>query len=424
MLRSFCRSVFCLGLLLLTNRAYPQELTYKALPSDSSSPSNSAAIEPIRTSFQLPSFAGIYSPDGTFKKASSRAFHTRNQYAQSLNSSYASGTRPAPEFMDLHSIEHVVQNFEPPAHATEQLKSHSIAGNLRDGIVTFAYGREWVLMSPTRVTTDSRERLIIADPSRGAVHVLEPKAKNSFRIAAGPKLRLHSPAGVAVDNNDNIYVADSDRGTVLVFNPDGYYLRTIGQFSGESMFQAPDAIAIDRTFGHLYVIDKPMSELFILDLSGRLLRRVGGPRDKSEKLRFERPVDVAVGTDRIVVLDAGSRIHVLGLYGEPIASFPVPNPNGDRSVVKNGVALDSAGNIYLTNPLDSTVEILAPDGRFLGVLGHPGADKEGFSTPSGIWIDAADRMYVADTANRRVQLFQLNNSQTGSAQTDSPTGEN
>lgn len=317
--------------------------------------------------------------------------------------------------MDLHSIEYVVQNFEPPAHATERVKGHSIAGNLRDSIVTFAYGREWVLASPTRVTTDSRERVIIADPNRAAVHVLEPKGKNSFRIAGGPQLRLRAPASVAVDKDDRIYVADSERGVVLVFNPEGYYLRTIGQYSGESMFQAPSAIAIDRQLGHLYVIDAPMREVLILDLSGRLLTRVGGPRDKSGKVRFDNPVDVAVCAGKLVVLDGGSRIHVLGLYGEPLTSFPVPNLNEGRQVMKNGLALDSVGNIYLTNPLDSTVEILSPDGGLLGVLGHPGTDDVGFNRPVGVWVDRQDRLFVADTANRRVQMFQTNPSQLSSA---------
>jgi DNA-binding beta-propeller fold protein YncE len=377
-----------------------------------------AGLAVSRPNFQLPAFTGVYAPDGTFKRLAKpgKAIYGKHAGSYLSNSPYASGIRPAPAFMDLHSIESVVQNFESPAHATEPVKAHSVAGNLRDSIVTFAYGREWVLVSPTRVTTDSRERLIIADPKRAAVHVLEPKNKNSFRIAGGPQLRLRAPASVAVDKDDRIYVADSERGVVLVFSPDGYYLRTIGLFSGESMFQAPTAIAIDPQLGHLYVIDAPMRQLFILDLSGRLLNRVGGPRDRSGKVRFDNPVDVAVCAGKIVVLDGGSRIHVLGLYGEPLASFPVPNLNDRRHVMKNGLALDSAGNIYLTNPLDSTVEILSPDGSLLGVLGHPGADDVGFNRPFGIWVDRQDRLFVADTDNRRVQMFQVTNPQLSSIQ--------
>ncbi len=422
MLRSFCRLVVLGCLLLLISRpVHPQELANRAFPTDGNSSSELLCSTSVRPEFHMPIFAGSYVPDGTFKSPSKagRGNHRRTQYSRWMNSPYASGTRPAPDFMDLHSIEYVVQNFEPPAHATERVKGHSIAGNLRDNIVTFAYGREWVLKSPTRVTTDSHERLIIADPDRNAVHVLEPKGKNSFRIAGGPKLRLRSPASVAVDNEDNIYVGDSDQGLVLVFNPEGHYLRTIGQFSGESLFQSPGAIAIDRQRGRLYVIDVPMREVFILDLSGRLLGRIGGPRDKTGTVHFENPIDVAFTADRIVVLDAGSRIQILGINGEPLASVSVPNLTGSRHVKKNGLGLDSVGNMYLSNPLDSTVEILAPDGRLLGVLGHPGFDEEGFNGPSGIWIDTTDRMYVADTANRRIQIYQLNKPQLSSVGTGS-----
>jgi sugar lactone lactonase YvrE len=84
--------------------------------------------------------------------------------------------------------------------------------------------------------------------------------------------------------------------------------------------------------------------------------------------------------------------------------------------MKNGLALDSAGNIYLTNPLDSTVEILSPDGSLLGVLGHPGTDDGGFNRPFGIWVDRQDRLFVADTDNRRVQMFQVTNPQLSSIQ--------
>ncbi len=421
MLRSFYRLALwqvCFCVLLLAN-ASPQELANHALPVETAAASTSPSTSALTTSvslpqtFQAPAFTGSYAPDGTFKRApkGGKSLRGKNAGFRPVNSPYAANVRPAPEFMDLHSIEHVVQNYEPPAHATEQVKGHSFAGNLRDNIVTLAYGREWVLMSPTRVTTDSRQRLIIADPEKVAVHVLEPKAKGSFRIAGGPRLRLRAPSSVAVDKDDNIYVGDLNRGVVLVFNPEGNYLRTIGQFAGESMFQAPAAIAIDRRIGRLYVLDKPMRELFVLDLSGRLIDRIGGPRDKSGQVRFEDPTHVAAGTDRIVVLDAGARIRVLRSNGTPLATFPVPNPSGAHEVYKNGLALDSAGNIYLSNPIDSTVEVLTPDGQLLGTLGHPGADDDCFSGPSGLWIDASDRMYVADTANRRVQTFQLNSSQ-------------
>ncbi|MDT8067452.1 MAG: 6-bladed beta-propeller [Terriglobia bacterium] len=315
--------------------------------------------------------------------------------------------------MDLHSIEDVVENFEPPGHASRRLRAHTFFGNLRDDLVTLAYGREWVLRSPTMVTTDSRGRLIIADPQQHAVHVLEPKGRSSFRIAGGPQLRLRAPSSVAVDAEDNIYVADSQKGLVLVFDPQGYYVRSIGMIADESMFQYPEAIAVDRKLKRIYVLDAPMHELVILDLSGRLIRRIGGLRDKNS--RFVNPLQIAVGENRFFVLEnSGSRILVFSPDGDVLGGFPIPNQENSPQVHATAIALDAAGNIYLSNPVGSRVEILTSDGKPLGILGQAGINAGDFSSPAGLCIDSAGRLYVADTLNRRVQMFKLSSLESGS----------
>lgn len=43
----------------------------------------------------------------------------------------------------------------------------------------------------------------------------------------------------------------------------------------------------------------------------------------------------------------------------------------------------------------------------MATFGQDGSRLGEFSAPSGLWVDANNRLYVADTANVRVQLFQL-----------------
>jgi hypothetical protein len=43
----------------------------------------------------------------------------------------------------------------------------------------------------------------------------------------------------------------------------------------------------------------------------------------------------------------------------------------------------------------------------VGVFGRPGSKTGEFSRPLGLWADARDRIYVADSNNRRIQLFQF-----------------
>ncbi len=40
------------------------------------------------------------------------------------------------------------------------------------------------------------------------------------------------------------------------------------------------------------------------------------------------------------------------------------------------------------------------------VVGGPGGGSGEFNMPSGIWIDKTDKIYVADTMNGRIQIFQ------------------
>jgi hypothetical protein len=46
------------------------------------------------------------------------------------------------------------------------------------------------------------------------------------------------------------------------------------------------------------------------------------------------------------------------------------------------------------------------NGRMLMAFGSPGYGYGNFWLPSGIFIDSNDRIYVSDTYNKRVQVFQ------------------
>lgn len=408
LLRSFCRLLlWCIFLIpLCSTSAHTQTFNLSAIRDAAKVPAAESAV-----ALPEPLFIGMYAPDGIFWTAakSARAPHGDNGSGGGFTSPYASSVRPVPDYMNLHSIEDIVFNFEPPARTVQRIKTHSWLGTLRDGIVTFAYGREWILVSPTSVTTDSRLRVIIADPHQNSVHVLEPKARNSFRIAGGPHMRLREPTSVAVDAEDNIYVGDRVRGVILVFSPQGVYLRSLGELAGESLFQDPTSIAIDRKKGRLYVLDSPMRELIVLDLEGHVLKRVGGRRKVANGVEFENPSQIALGTDKVAVLDSwGSRVLVLNTDCQLVNSITVRKPGRPQEGRQTGLAVDSAGNLYVSNPVTSTVDFFGADGRPLGILGHAGGSFDGFSNPGGIWIDSSNRMFVADTSHRRVQMFQVN----------------
>jgi hypothetical protein len=96
----------------------------------------------------------------------------------------------------------------------------------------------------------------------------------------------------------------------------------------------------------------------------------------------------------------------------------------------HGIALDSAGNLYVTDMDNNRVQKLRPNGNFLSKFGSFGAGAGQFDHPRGIAIDEQDRVYVADTGNNRIQRFspsgafqlQWGSPGSGAGQFSTPTG--
>jgi DNA-binding beta-propeller fold protein YncE len=310
-----------------------------------------------------------------------------------------------PPFVDLHSSETVVEDLAPPMHPRKAMRGKSVLASLRDSIITAAFGHELVLLSPTQVTSDSHHRLIIADPLEPAVHVLD--GANSFRIQGGAAHRLRYPSGIAVDSHDNIYVADTTLGIVLVYNPDGQFLRDIGDFHGESMFQHPTGIAIDRASNRLYVLDSPLNEIVVLDLSGKTLKRIGGIHSRNTNVKLDLPTAIAVANGFIAVLDThNSRMQVLDLNGNFQSEFAIRPVHLPPLATNVGIAFDSQGNIYASHPETSTVRIYKQSGELIGTIRGTSLPNAKLTAPSGVWVDAFGQVFVADPRRATIQVFQ------------------
>jgi len=374
-------------------------------------PSLAHASPPTSGCCGLPTYLGAYLPDGKFR-ANSRS--SKQEVSLAPVYSPQEGIRPAelPGFVNLHPVERVVEDYQPPARATKPAQRRFFLSGLRDDLLTLVYGREQALVAPQRLTVDSRGRVIVSDPGLGAVHVLD--GKNSFRIVAGANRRLHMPIGVAVDRDDNIYVTDSDRGLVVVFDRNGSFLRDIGRVGNESFFHEPTAIAIDRHSDRMYVLDSGREALFVIDLQGNILQRVGRSRGlpigrfskPSCPLDLSRPTELALGNDRIAVLDKGnSRVRVLNLQCEILTEFNLTVPSNRQPARQIGLGMDSAGNVYVSNTRDSAVSVY--DERGHHVTSFKYGAKEELTGPSPLWLDSADRIYIADTDHRQIRVFQM-----------------
>jgi len=258
------------------------------------------------------------------------------------------------------------------------------------------------LQDPSAITTDSKHRIFVTDIRAGLVHVFDFANSTFSRLRGREALRL--PSGFSADRDGNVYVSDSALQTVLVYDSSGKFIRPLKKMKGgESYFDGVRGIAVDPRTGRIYVCDKFRHMVFALDQKGRILGRYGKRFGGDGPGEFRSPMQVVARAGEIVVLDSGNyRVQILDASGRFVKAFRVPDiQNG------SGLAMDDAGNIYVSDPQLNHVQVFSHDGRLLYTFCETGTGAGEFNGVSSLWVDSGYCLYAADTNNKRVQLFDL-----------------
>lgn len=255
-----------------------------------------------------------------------------------------------------------------------------------------------------KVAVDSGLRVLITEPRTRTVHILDFANRKYSRIDVAKGDRMTSPYAIAVDANDNIYVTDLARGWIAVYSMDGRFKKFLGKLKkDEGLFDRPQSIAIDRTTGRIYVADTTRNFVIILDLNGKVLAEVGKRGGGSGPAEFMEPVEVAIYKGEVFVLDRRNhRIQVLDLDGHFRRQFQL---GGSGVGEATGMAFDTHGRLYV--PAFNWVEVFNGEGHKLFRFGQRGEKPGEFATPRGLCTDSKDRVYVTDSGNHRIQVFQV-----------------
>jgi hypothetical protein len=67
--------------------------------------------------------------------------------------------------------------------------------------------------------------------------------------------------------------------------------------------------------------------------------------------------------------------------------------------------VDSEGDLYVVDGLWGAIQVFNRQAELLYYFGRRGTAAGQFQLPAGLFIDRNDRIYVADSLNRRVQVY-------------------
>jgi hypothetical protein len=254
------------------------------------------------------------------------------------------------------------------------------------------------------------------------VVVLAGDGVPGVRGGRADRARFSDPFGVVSDPDGTVYVADAgDAQCIRRISPDGSVSTLAGGALGysdgvgeQARFQTPSGLAIDAS-GALYVADTGNNMIRRIAPDGAVSTIAGGLdagfRDApGSQARFNGPMGVAAGrAGRIIVADSyndriraihpdGTVVTIAGT-GEPGA---VDGPALDaRFDTPSGVAVDAAGNIYVADTGNGAVRQISPAG-VVSTIGPP--PPFGLLRPIGIAVSSDGLVYVTDDRGRVVEI--------------------
>jgi hypothetical protein len=251
---------------------------------------------------------------------------------------------------------------------------------------------------------------------------------------AGAAAGFSGPHGMAVDQAGSVYVADTRNATIRKITAAGDVTTLAGSsgrgsadgVAGAARFDDPAGVAVDSA-GTIYVADSDNNSLRRISAAGivtTLAGRVGvfGSEDGTgADAQFTFPSGVAVDSAGLLyVTDVGNAtIRVVTPTGAVTTLAGVGGMQGStngtgpaaRFVLPHGVTIDGAGNVYVADQEDHTIRKVTATGVVTALAGSAGAlgsnDGTGasarFNTPSGAAVDSAGNIYVADTNNHTIR---------------------
>jgi len=279
---------------------------------------------------------------------------------------------------------------------------------------------------PIGVAVDSSHAIYVSDSGNQTVRKVTPDgvvttvaglAGNAGSTdASGSAARFYYPSGIALDASGTLYVSDSWNHALRKVVPGGLVSTWAGlpEHAGTADGSGSSArfhLACDLTVDAL-------GNLYVADAANNLIRKVTPAGVVSSYFMgsdtFNLPMGVAIdAAGNIFVAD--QRVHVVrkitqsgvvSIYaGSPgMAGSADGDPSTARLSSPRSLAVDSSGNVYVSENGNHTIRKITPAGvvsTLAGLAGAAGGDDgtgsaARFNSPGGMVLDAVGNLYVVD----------------------------
>ena len=259
------------------------------------------------------------------------------------------------------------------------------------------------MAAPTAIAFDGKDNLYVVESSKDRLLVYSSGGRHVKDLGG-----LDRPVSVAVDEAGRVLIGNAGRGNVEVYGRDFRLLRKLGEGDGE--FGLPSSIAIDGS-GNIYVADSKDDVVRVYTSKGAYKGTLG-PEGS-----FHVPTCIAIHkkSGDLVISDlpviqgpdgptGGARLQIFSSTGRLKRSFGEYGQGDGKLTKPMGVAVDASWNIYVTDSYQNIVQVFDKYGKSLGAMHSEGNPMR---TPMGIAISAKGKYYIASLNTGKVEVFSM-----------------
>jgi DNA-binding beta-propeller fold protein YncE len=213
--------------------------------------------------------------------------------------------------------------------------------------------------------------------------------------------QLMKPYGVAVAKDGRVFVTDTAARRVFVFNPTAKTVTFIGD-SGPGKISKPVGVAVDDA-GMVFVADATLKRVFGYAADGRMTIAIGHDGE------LQNPSGLAIDRDRRQLYVADAKKHQVLCYSSADGSFiRAIGKRGTESGEFNfptNLSVDRQGRLYVADTLNFRVQIFDASGAVVKSIGSQGDSPGHLNRAKGVGVDSEGHVYIADTSFNNFQIF-------------------
>jgi len=263
--------------------------------------------------------------------------------------------------------------------------------------------------SDAAVGPDGRLYVLDGVNHRVVVYDSEGQFKFQFGSMGSDPGQLLSPLGIATTTDGKVYVADSGNHRFQVFAADGTFLSAVPLPSPASGAPSdPTDLVVDTARSRLYVVDNDNHRLGVYNLSDNSFGQFwGGPGQGRRQFRFPFLIDISSEGYVFVVEPINTRVQVLNPDGKFVGFVGAWGVKPGQLFRPKGVVVFE-DRVFVTDSYLGRVQVFDMRGNFFGVLSNADGTPVQLTTPTGITVDGRRRrLYVVELKADRVCWMEL-----------------